>query len=140
MGLGANSKDVASDNSNAEFKLPTDLVYFKMKGGMHISVLWMDVFTYGLPLMYGVNFPEPYRAQRNSNMDVIYPENYSTSSCDESSISDSAMVGLIIYVIVSSLLILMLCSFILYTWKSNAYYASSEKASLSSARATSDQI
>ena len=114
IGLGVNEENTMNDNSDADFKLLSNLVYFKFQGAPHTMVNWVDVFNYGLPLMYAVKYPEPYRGQRNANMDVVYPENtnYDSNCDDNDSISDGAVAGLIIYVVICTLVIGMMSMFI----------------------------
>jgi hypothetical protein len=69
--------------------VPTSLVYYSFTGGVHSLASWGDAFTYGLPLMYAPAYPDQYRTQRNSNVNIIYPDSSSGEKCDCSSCSDA---------------------------------------------------
>ena len=66
----------------------SNLVFLTYTGGIHVTTQWIDVFSYGYPLLYAYDYPYSFdnntKFQKNSYVSFVYP----TSSSYCSAVTD----------------------------------------------------
>jgi hypothetical protein len=84
------------DNGQSFPSLNSNLVYFTYTGGVHIYSQWVDVFSYGISLMYAVDYPLAFQAnnklQKNTYVSLQYPVQTACDSSDDDANSEQKTV------------------------------------------------
>lgn len=99
------------DDGQSFPSLNSNLVYFTYTGGVHIYSQWVDVFSYGVSLMYAADYPYAFHAnnklQKNTYVSIQYPVQTTCDLSDDDADSEQEVVYFALMIVFGALTVML---------------------------------